>query len=278
MKKRSLCTLLVVIMLLALAGCGQKEAEKSDGGSTEETTEAEDSGDEVLIGLTQSAYPPFAYLDENDEFQGFDVEVMREIDRRLDGYTIDIQTMPWDSQFIAIESGKAQLICNQVAITPEREEKYIFTDSYFSAEPSIIVRKGTTGINSIADLEGKTVWAQVGDSYTVLLEKYNQEHNDAINLHYVENQMLADAFYDLQTGKFDAVVNDPVMATTVIKEKNLDVEIVGEPVDSEAIAIVLNKNDTEIRDKINAVIKEMKEDGTLKKLSEELTGGDYIPE
>ena len=92
--------------------------------------------------------------------------------------------------------------------------------------------------------------------------------------------MLADAFYDLQTGKFDAVVNDPVMANTVIKEKNLDVEVVGEPVYSEEIVIVLGKSEEgkELKTKIDAIIEEMKADGTLKKLSEELTGGDYIPE
>lgn len=272
MRKQLVSALVVATMVLGLAGCGNA-TETKDQAKTEKKTE-----DQVLIGLTQSAYPPFAYLDDKNEFQGFDVEVMKEIDKRLDGYTIDIQTMPWDSQFVAIESGKAQLICNQVAKTEEREEKYAMSDAYFSAEPSIIVKKGTTGINSLADLEGKTVWAQVGDSYTVLLENYNKEHNDAINLHYVENQMLADAMYDLQVGKFDAIINDPVMATTVIKEKNLDVEIVGEPVDSEAIGIVFNKNDTELRDQVNKIIKDMKDDGTLKKLSEEITGGDYIPE
>ena len=163
--------------------------------------------DVVITAYTQSAYPPFAYLDEDDVFQGLDPEVLREIDARLDGYTIDIQTLPWDSQFVAVENSATTIMCNQVAITEEREEKYYFSDPYFIAAPSIIVKKGTEGINSLEDLEGKTVWAQVGDSYTAVLEKYNEEHNNAINLYYVENQMLADAMYDLQTGKFDAIIN-----------------------------------------------------------------------
>lgn len=274
-KGKKLASILLILACVAGgAACGSTQENET------ETTAEESGSDQVLIGLTQSAYPPYAYLDENDEFQGFDVEVMREIDKRLDGYSIDIQTLPWDSQFLALESNKAQLICNQVAITSEREEKYYLTEPYFLAEPSIVVKKGRTDIQSIEDLEGKTVWAQVGDSYTAILEEYNEEHDNKINLHYVENQMLADAFYDLQTGKFDAVVNDPVMANTVIKEKNLDVEVVGEPVYSEEIVIVLGKSEEgkELKTKIDAIIEEMKADGTLKKLSEELTGGDYIPE
>lgn len=270
--KKLLCLSLVFVMVLALAACGGDDKESDDS-----TASADDI---VLTAYTQSAYPPFAYLDENDEFQGFDPEVMREIDKRLDGYTIDIQTLPWDAMFVAIDSGKGDMICNQVAITEERQEKYTMTDPYFLASPSIIVAKGTEGIESLEDLHGKTVWAQVGDSYTVFLEKYNKEHGDPIKLHYVENQMLADAMMDLQIGKFDAIVNDPVMANTVIEEKNLDCKVVGEPVFTEAIGIVLQKNEKgeELAKKINAIIADMKADGTLARLSEEKTGGNYIPE
>ncbi len=269
--KKLLCLLLIFVMVLSFAACGGND-DSNDADTTEE--------DAVLIAYTQSAYPPFAYLDENDVFQGFDPEVMREIDARLDGYTIDIYTLPWDSQFVSIESGKGDMICNQVAITDARLEKYTMTDPYFLASPSIIVAGGTDDIETMEDLHGKTVWAQVGDSYTSFLEEYNEENGNPINLHYVENQMLADALMDLQIGKFDAIINDPVMANTVINEKNLDCKVVGEPVFTEAIGIVLQKNEKgeELAEKINAIIADMKADGTLSKLSIEKTGGDYIPE
>lgn len=272
MKKRILSMFLCTIMVSTfLIGCDS---------SKKETKGTETTEDVVITAYTQSAYPPFAYLDEEDVFQGFDPEVLREIDARLEGYTIDIQTLPWDSQFVEVENNEHSIMCNQVAITTEREEKYIFSIPYFAAEPSIIVKKGTEGINSIADLEGKTVWAQVADSYTTFLENYNAENGDKIKLHYVENQMLADALYDLQIGKFDAIINDPVMAYTVIQEQGLDCEITGEAVYSEAIGIVFNKSEEgqKLKDLIDPIIQEMKDDGTLSKLSNEITGGDYIPE
>lgn len=276
MKKRILAALMCATMVCGmLVGCGAKEDTSS--ATNEGTTDGEDI---VITAYTQSAYPPFAYLDEDEVFQGLDPEVLREIDKRLDGYTIDIQTLPWDSQFVAVENSDTVIMCNQVAITPEREEKYYFSIPYFSAEPSIIVKKGTEGINTLADLEGKTVWAQVGDSYTTFLEQYNEEHNDAINLYYVENVMLADAMYDLQTGKFDAIVNDPVMANAVIKEQGLDCEVTGEAVYAESIGIVFNKSEAgkKLKDLFDPILQDMKDDGTLSKLSQEITGGDYIPE
>ncbi|MBQ9966826.1 MAG: transporter substrate-binding domain-containing protein [Clostridia bacterium] len=263
--KKLLCLIMALLSAtMLLAACGGEE--KSD--------------DVVLVAYTQSAYPPFAYLDDKDVFQGFDPEVMRELDKRLDGYTIDIQTLPWDSQFASIESGKGDMICNQVAITEGRLEKYTMTIPYFLASPSIIVAADTNDIESLEDLHGKTVWAQVGDSYTTFLEEYNAENGDPIKLHYVENQMLADALMDLQIGKFDAIINDPVMANTVIKEKNLNCKVTGEPVFTEAIGIILQKNEKgeELKEKFDAIIEEMKKDGTLSKLSTEITGGDYIPE
>ncbi len=264
--KKLICMLLALLsMTMLLAACGAEE-EKAE--------------DEVLVAYTQSAYPPFAYLDDKDVFQGFDPEVMREIDKRLDGYTIDIQTLPWDAQFVSIESGKGDMICNQVSITEARQEKYTMTIPYFLASPSLIVAADTNDIESLEDLHGKTVWAQVGDSYTSFLEEYNAKNGDVINLHYVENQMLADAMMDLQIGKFDAIINDPVMANTVIKEKNLNCKVVGEPVMTEEIGIVLQKNEEgeALKEKFDAIIEEMKKDGTLSKLSTDITGGDYIPD
>ena len=78
----------------------------------------------------------------------------------------------------------------------------------------------------------------------------------------------------------DAIINDPVMANTVIKEKNLNCKVTGEPVFTEAIGIILQKNEKgeELKEKFDAIIEEMKKDGTLSKLSTEITGGDYIPE
>ena len=140
-----------------------------------------------------------------------------------------------------------------------------------------MVKKGRDDIHSLEDLKGKTVWVEVGQSYTTFLEDWNEKNGGEIEFYYVENQMPADALYDLQTGKFDAFVNDPVMSQTIIDEKGLDVEVVSDLVITEDIGILFNKDNAELAEKFNAIIADMIADGTLSKLSEQYAGGDYIP-
>jgi L-cystine transport system substrate-binding protein len=264
MKRRWLETIMVVTMLGIFASC---------------TASAEEEK-EVLYAAVQSDYPPFCYYNADNELTGYDVEVLQAISDKLEDYTIEIQPLAWDAMFLALDSDTIQMISDQVAITPEREELYNFSDPYFTSESVIIVKKGRDDISTLEDLEGKKVWALIGDSYTQILENYNEEHDNAISLSYVSDQAMVDAFYDLVTGKLDAVVNDPVMAQSIINEKDMDVEIVGEPVKSDDMGIVFAKSEKgeKLQAAVNEALAELKEDGTLDELSEKWTGSVYVPE
>lgn len=249
------------------------------GGCSSDTTE--ESKDEVITIGTQNTYPPFAFLDNNNELTGLDVEVAKEVDERLDGYTFEFYTTTWDSIFLALESNKVQAIFDEVAKTPEREEKYLFSDeSYFSAQSRIVVRNEVNDVNSLEDLEGKTVGSVAGDSYTMLLEEYNETTDNPIKLKYTESGTPAEFLQELQSGRIDAYVNDPVMMNAVIENNNLDLKMVGEPLVSDDIAVVLKDDEQgqDLKELIDPILQEMKEDGTLDELSEKWTGGVYVPQ
>ncbi|REE86437.1 L-cystine transport system substrate-binding protein [Paenibacillus taihuensis] len=266
----------VTLTLLAsiLSGCGS-----NDGNSA--SNSGANSEEKTLIVGTQNDYPPFAYIDDKNELTGYDVEVIKEIDKRLDGYKFDFSPTTWDSIFLSLESNKIQLIADEVAKSDEREAKYLFSDtSYFASQTVIIVKKGRTDIQSLKDLEGKNVGAVAGDSYTVLLEDYNKKNGNKINLKYSESTSPADILQDVQTGRLDAYVNDPVMTSAIIKKQSFDLEIVGEPVTSDNIGIVFakDKQGEELKAKIDPILKAMKDDGTLAELSKKWTEGEYIPQ
>jgi L-cystine transport system substrate-binding protein len=84
----------------------------------------------------------------------------------------------------------------------------------------------------------------------------------------------------VQNGRVDAYVNDPVMTAATIKKEGLQVEAIGDPVQTDDINLVFKKDkqSEELKAKIDPIIKELKADGTLKKLSEQWTGGEYIPQ
>ncbi|NYE08809.1 L-cystine transport system substrate-binding protein [Bacillus niacini] len=273
MKKRSrllLSSIALVGLVGILNGCSSKETTTADG--TEEKV--------ILVG-TQNDYPPFAYADESNELIGYDIDVIKEIDERLEGYTFDFVATPWDSMFLALESNKIQAVADQVAKTSEREEKYLFTDeSYFAAETVIVVKSGRTDIQTVEDLEGKKVGALAGDSYTLLLEQHNKKAENDIILKYSESGTPSEILQDVQNGRVDAYVNDPIMIHSVIEKYNLDLEVVGQPIVNDKIGIVFKdgKQGEELKGLIDPILKELKEDGTLADLSVKWTGGEYVPE
>lgn len=267
-KSRLLLSSIVLVSLVGiLNGCSSKETTTADA--------------KVILVGTQNDYPPFAYADENNELTGYDIEVIKEIDERLEGYTFDFVATPWDSMFLALESNKIQAVADQVAKTSEREEKYLFTDeSYFAAETVIVVKSGRTDIQTVEDLEGKKVGALAGDSYTLLLEEHNKKAENDIILKYSESGNPSEILQDVQNGRVDAYVNDPIMIHSVIEKYNLDLEVVGQPIVNDKIGIVFKdgKQGEELKGLIDPILKELKEDGTLADLSVKWTGGEYIPE
>lgn len=249
--------------------------------SEQKETTTDNEQEKVVIVGTQNDYPPFAYADENNELTGYDVEVVKAIDEKLDGYTFEFSATPWDSMFLALESNKIQLIADQVAKTAEREEKYLFSDeSYFSAETVIVVKSDRTDIMTVKDLEGLNVGTLAGDAYTLLLEDYNKTAENEIVLKYSESGNPAEILQEIQTGRLDAYVNDPIMINTVIEQKNLDLTIVGQSIVNDQMGIVFKNDDqgNELKALIDPIIKELKADGTLVELSKKWTNGDYIPE
>lgn len=265
-------TLFLSLFLLtgigALSGC-----------SSEETTAA--NGDEIITVGTQNDYPPFAFADDNNELTGYDIDVVKAIDEELDGYTFEFTAVPWDSMFLSLESNKIQAIADQVAKTPEREEKYLFTDeSYFAAETVIAVKEGREDVQTIEDLEGKKVGALAGDSYTLLLEEYNETADTPIELTYSESGTPAEILQDVQNERVDAYVNDPIMMNNVLEKNELGVEIVGQSLVNDQMGIVLKHGEKgeELKALIDPILKQLKEDGTLAELSQKWTGGEYIPE
>ncbi|MFC4321741.1 transporter substrate-binding domain-containing protein [Litchfieldia salsa] len=266
--------LLSSVILVGLSGI-------LNGCSTKETTTADGTEDKVILVGTQNDYPPFAFADENNELTGYDIDVVKEVDKRLDGYTFEFVATPWDSMFLALESNKIQAVADQVAKTPEREEKYLFTDeSYFAAETVIVVKSGRTDLQTLEDLEGKKVGALAGDSYTLLLEEHNKKAEKDIILKYSESGTPSEILQDVQNGRVDAYVNDPIMINSVMKKYELDLEVVGNPLVNDQIGIVFKQGEQgeELKALIDTILKELKEDGTLADLSVKWTDGEYIPE
>jgi L-cystine transport system substrate-binding protein len=274
MKTKRLVFFLVILSLLAvLAGCAKKQENTGAAGEARENI--------IIRAVTETAYPPYSYVDDNNVLTGYDVEVVRAIGDRLrgQGYEIQVEGLPAEAAYMALQSHTTDIFFDEMAITPDREERYHFSIPYYVVSSNIIVKKGRTDIKSMKDLEGKRVGSYTGDVWDVFMVEYNENTAEVpIELTPVDGT-IEQVLLNLQNGLYEAVINNPVTAAEIISRNKLDLEIVLEPVMGENIGLIFSKDEDglKLKNLIDPVIAELERDGTLTRLSKQFTGYEYIP-
>lgn len=269
MKKKTLISILFSLLLLSvLAGCARE--------TDDSTTQA--SGETVRVG-TEGTYKPFNFRDENGNLTGYDIDVLKEVDRRLEDLSFEFVAAQWDSLFLGLEAGKYDMVADELTKTPERTERYLFSEnSYFSAQTYIIVREEDNTIHSMDDLEGKKVGVSVGTLYANILEDYNADNGNALNISYYEGNITS-IFQDLEAGRIDVAMNDKLILEDAKKTLGLKIKTAGEPVNVSPAYFMFPKTEKGelLKNKIDRALEDMIEDGTLSRISttwfeEDLTG------
>ena len=251
MKSKPTFLIIFTIIGVLLTGCA--------GGAEE---------DVLKVGL-EGTYPPFNFENEAGKLSGYDVEVAREIAKRID-YKIEFVPTKWSGMFGALEARKFDMIVNQVAITPERKDKYAFTEPYVYSGAQLIVQEGNDEIKSLEDLKGKKVGVGLGSNYEQIVNEFDKNNQIEVKTY----EVLLDTLHDLGIGRIDAAINDKLVAGINIKKSDLDLKLAGDPVKKVVNGIVLRKGNQQLLQKVNGALSEMKQDGTLAEISKKWFGVD----
>lgn len=234
--KKILALVMVAVLALAMVACG---------GAAEK---------EVLTMGTNAAFPPYEFVDENNNVVGIDAEIAQAVAEKL-GMELEIKDMAFDSLITAVSTGSIDVALAGMTVTPERAESVNFSDSYATGIQVVIVTEDSA-IASIDDLDGKKIGVQsgtTGDIYCA--DDYGEE-----NIARYDNGALAVAA--LQNGQVDCVVidNEPAKAFVEANEglKILDTEYI-----TENYAAAIAKENTELLEKFNAALAELKAEGKL---------------
>lgn len=216
-----------------------------------------------IVFASDATWPPMEYLDESKNVVGFDVDVANAIARVL-GIEITVRNTAWDGIFAGLGNGQYDAVISSVTITEERKQTMDFSDPYVNAGQVIIVRSGTEGIATLADLAGKTAGAQIGTTGAGEITK-------AANITLKSYDELGLAIEDLANGRIDAVICDtPIAADYVLKREEYreKLKIVGDPFTEEFYGIAVAKGNTELLARINEALKAIRESGELKALED----------
>ncbi len=270
------------LLAASVSGCGKQEGSgetaaeiASAAASSGETEQGGDELDSVLsagklvVGI-EGTYPPFTYHDENDEIVGFDVEIAEKIAEKL-GVEAEFVEAAWDSLLIGIDSGRLDLVVNAVSVTEERAEKYDFSEPYYYEARRVIVRAEDDSIQTEEDLDGKKVATNVTNAFIPWYESMGAE--------IVGIDTSGEAIELVLSGRADLCgtsvpVLNSYMAEHPDAEGKLKVAFVI-PDSEDQIAIPVRKGETRFLEAVNQALAELREEGTLKELSEKYLQGDY---
>ncbi|MDN3560929.1 amino acid ABC transporter substrate-binding protein [Vreelandella neptunia] len=223
--------------------------------------------DTLRVGMS-GGYFPFTFV-EQDELKGFEVDVMNAVGE-ITGDDIEFVTASFSGLAGMLESGRIDTIANQITITPEREAKYVFTSPYVYDGAQVVVKAGNDTIHGVEDLSGKSVAVNLGSNYEQLLRE--QPNTDEIDIRTYESNIEQ----DVALGRVEAFVMDRVSATQVIKEKGLPLELAGQPFSTIENALPFRDDEAgrEQRDRVDAALAELRENGELREISEKWFNSD----
>lgn len=230
---------------------------------------------------TQADNAGTSYIDDKGALTGFEVEVLREIDRRLPEYAFEYKTMDFATLFIALGSKKLDLITSNIQWSAEREKKYLFTKETFYSTPYKLVVKGSeNNIKSFRDLTGKKVGVLgTGLQAKVLADYIDRSKLEAEVVPAKSNTELVSLLF---ADRVDALVLPEHQAVVFKKYRNRDLKAVGKgliplnlTVSEVGAHFLLGKDDTVLRDRLDWALQGMRKDGTLSRLSIEWFGQDF---
>ena len=222
-----------------------------------------------ILGLDDS-FPPMGFRDEKNEIVGYDVDLAREVTRRM-GVELVLQPIDWNAKEQELNTGEIDCIWNGFTITEERKQNLLFTPPYLK-NAQVIVVKSNSPVNTLRDLSGKTAGTQAGSSSVEAIDNAPEFKAGLRNI--VEYKDFLTALMDLDVGGIDAVVIDLVVANDNINRSGKPFRILGETLEEEEFGIGFRKNDKALADKVWATLREMRGDGTIAKITTQWMGAD----
>ena len=222
---------------------------------------------EFRVAMT-GQYPPFSFVNDQNEVVGFDASTAAAIGERLSLKT-KIVTTPFDGIIAGLLAKKYDAIVASMTITPEREKAVDFVGPYYHAGRTIVV-KADSAIQKLEDLNGKTVGVTLGDSH----EKWARAQGDLTVRSY---KGLPEMLVDLEAGRIDALVMDSIPVMVAVKETGQKVRILDTPNiegGRVSLGIAIRKNNPELKAKMQKALDEMFADGSYEKISMKWIGSD----
>ncbi len=246
----------------------QEDSAEASGSENADGVDTQDGAEEVSPVLadgkltvgTNAEFPPFEFVGDDGEPDGFDVALIKAIGEKL-GVEVEMENMEFDALVASIGS-KIDIAIAGMTVSDERKKSVDFSDPYYDALQYVILPEGSE-IATFDDLAGKTIGVQLGTTGDFIAS------DDVDGATVKQYNKGVDAVNDLVNGRLDCVIIDknPALVFAGKFEGQLtavDGAQFGFEVENYAIAIP--KGDSALLNAVNGALKEIREDGTFDEL------------
>jgi polar amino acid transport system substrate-binding protein len=241
--------LLLLLLALAWAGCGERSATRH----------------ELRVGMELS-YPPFEMTDERGAPAGVSVDLAHDLGKALQREVI-IENIPFHGLIPALQTGKVDLVISSMTATPERAQTIDFSEPYVSTGLALLAG-AKTSIQSAADLEKGQPTVAVKKGTTGYL--WASEHLKNARLLVLEKEHAC--ILEVAQGKADVFIYDQLSTWKAAKENPESTRPLLTPFQKETWAIGLRKGDQELRTQVNEFLAKYRQEGGFERLGDRWLG------
>lgn len=242
----------VLLLAMIVAACGGEGQHEEVGQQQEEKTEIK----KIVVG-TEPAFAPFEFKDENGEFVGFDIDLMKAI-AKAQGLEVEFKGMGFDGLIPALQVGQIDAAISGMTINEDRKEKVNFSIPYYESGLMLAVRADNEDIKGPEDLAGKVIAVQIGTTGAAKSEEFVEAYGAEVKT-FNSSDLI---FMELINGGADVIINDLPAIQYFIKQKGEGkIKLVGDLLTGEYYGIAIAKENIELLDLINKGLMQLKENG-----------------
>lgn len=222
----------------------------------------------IRVANTQAS-PPWSMLDDKNQPAGYDVEVAKEVAKRIGVAKVEFVADLFKNFVEGLKAGKYELVMNDLTPTPEREKQVDFSIAYGLEDFRIFVRTANNDIKALSDLKGKRVGVTAGTSN----ESWSRANLPGSEIVTYDNGGLV--FNDIAIGRIDALISSHFGGMRYATVNKLPIKEVGPILTYQLSAAAMPKNQPALREAVSKAIREMRADGTIDRLSNRWLGVSY---
>lgn len=218
----------------------------------------------LRIAMT-GQYPPFNFVNEQNEVVGFDPAIGTEIATRM-GLEVEIITTQWDGIIAGLLANRYDAVVGSMSITAERDLVIDFVGPYYSTRRAIFTKAGSD-ITTVEQLDDAQVGVTLGETH----EQWAREQGYDVNTY----RGLPELLLELNNGRVDAIVNDSIPVMLAIQAGQYDLAVINDPA-AEPIGagIAIREGNPELAAAMQQALDDIMADGTYLAIANEWVGGD----